>query len=324
MTKHALPPAHKIGCYCPTCVLHEWDEHHAEMLEDISRAAEAATVAKANDALARANAPFNEGDWAEYCIYTAAVNNRAAGVPELQTFDCPDHPVDWRVFDVYGWLQSPMRQAQLDWQAQERTKLLELAREEGRQTGRQSSLEGGYSASSDLCGPSSTNKFEGTRYEALEDTGDLPSMADVEALFQETFVLPDNASLREIKRFERACEDAALKGYECSPNCGCRVSILPTGYDERKAIPVATGALDYFPLAIAAVAQLSLVANEQHSPGEPLHWAREKSTDEANTLLRHFMERGARDADGQRHSAKVAWRALALLQKEIEQDDGAL
>ncbi|HEY7680676.1 MAG TPA: hypothetical protein VIC04_09190, partial [Terriglobia bacterium] len=40
--------------------------------------------------------------------------------------------------------------------------------------------------------------------------------------------------------------------------------------------------------------------------------------DEADALLRHFIERGTLDTDGIRHSAKVAWRALALLQKEIE------
>jgi len=34
--------------------------------------------------------------------------------------------------------------------------------------------------------------------------------------------------------------------------------------------------------------------------------------------MRHFVERGTLDTDGVRHSAKVVWRALALLQKEIE------
>jgi len=31
------------------------------------------------------------------------------------------------------------------------------------------------------------------------------------------------------------------------------------------------------------------------------------------------MERGTYDTDGIRHSAKLAWRALALLQKELEE-----
>ncbi len=96
--------------------------------------------------------------------------------------------------------------------------------------------------------------------------------------------------------------------------------ILPNDPKDRKAIPIATGFIDYFPDAIAAVAQVSQVCNEQHNPGEPLHWAREKSTDEADALMRHFLERGDIDGDGLRHSAKLAWRALALLQKEIENE----
>lgn len=93
---------------------------------------------------------------------------------------------------------------------------------------------------------------------------------------------------------------------------------LPTAAAERKNIPIVTGFCDYFPDAIAAVAELSRVANEQHNPGQPLHWAREKSTDHADCIGRHLLERGTIDTDGQRHSAKLAWRALALLQTEIE------
>ena len=88
----------------------------------------------------------------------------------------------------------------------------------------------------------------------------------------------------------------------------------------RKAIPLATGCVDYFPDALQAVAAVSRVGNEQHNPGKPLFWDRSKSGDEADALLRHFVERGTVDTDGLRHSAKVAWRALALLQKEIEQE----
>lgn len=90
-----------------------------------------------------------------------------------------------------------------------------------------------------------------------------------------------------------------------------------TGYAERKAQPIVTGVLDYFPLAILAIAEVSADGNAQHNPGEPLHWAREKSQDEANTEARHLLERGERDGKVL-HSAKRAWRALADLQKEIE------
>ena len=88
----------------------------------------------------------------------------------------------------------------------------------------------------------------------------------------------------------------------------------------RKEYPVATGVLDYFPDAIMMVSRVSFIGNQQHNPDQPLHWDRSKSKDEADALLRHFIQRGTIDTDGVRHSAKVAWRALALLQKEIEAD----
>ena len=88
----------------------------------------------------------------------------------------------------------------------------------------------------------------------------------------------------------------------------------------RKETPLARGVLDYFPDALAAVAQTSFIGNEQHNPGEELHWAKEKSTDHADCILRHMVDRGTIDDDGIRHSAKVAWRALAMLQIEIEKE----
>lgn len=93
---------------------------------------------------------------------------------------------------------------------------------------------------------------------------------------------------------------------------------LPTDAGARKATPIATGFIDYFPDAIAAIASLSQVGNEQHNPGKPLFWDRSKSGDESDALMRHFLERGTIDSDGVRHSTKVAWRALAMLQKELE------
>jgi hypothetical protein len=90
----------------------------------------------------------------------------------------------------------------------------------------------------------------------------------------------------------------------------------------RKAVPVVTGVLDYFPDALVAVAELSRVGNDQHNPGQPLHWSRGKSNDHPDCLGRHLLDRGKFDTDGVRHSAKVAWRALAILQLEIEADEG--
>ena len=96
---------------------------------------------------------------------------------------------------------------------------------------------------------------------------------------------------------------------------------LPTDPKERKHVPLYSGVLMYFPDALAAVAACSQKGNDQHSPGQPLHWDRNKSTDELDALMRHVMEAGTIDTDGIRHSAKVAWRALANLQKELELTD---
>ena len=74
-------------------------------------------------------------------------------------------------------------------------------------------------------------------------------------------------------------------------------------------------------VALAAVAALSQIGNEQHNPGTALHWDRSKSGDEWDALTRHLLEVGTYDTDGVRHAAKVAWRALAGLQKELEQAD---
>ncbi len=98
-------------------------------------------------------------------------------------------------------------------------------------------------------------------------------------------------------------------------------SIYATTAAERKAAPLCTGVLDYFPDALMEIARVSKKGNDQHNPGEPLHWAKEKSTDHADAMLRHQKDRGKLDTDGQRHSAKVAWRALAQLQVELENEE---
>ncbi len=112
-----------------------------------------------------------------------------------------------------------------------------------------------------------------------------------------------------------------IQSYPGEPPARQQQDIIPTTGKtaaERKASPIARGVLDYFPDAILEVANVSFVGNEQHNPGEAMHWAKEKSTDEADCIVRHLIDRGTRDTDGLRHSAKVAWRALALLQREID------
>ena len=84
---------------------------------------------------------------------------------------------------------------------------------------------------------------------------------------------------------------------------------------ERKDMPIHTGVMLYFPDALAAVSRVSKAGNNKHNPGEPLHWARGKSTDQTDCLARHMLTLDAKDPDsGETERAHVAWRALADLQ----------
>lgn len=99
--------------------------------------------------------------------------------------------------------------------------------------------------------------------------------------------------------------------------------MLPTTDAERKALPLWTGVVMYFPDALLAVAAVSKAGNDQHNPGEPLHWQRDKSTDQMNTATRHMLDHALgnrKDEDGTYHLAKAAWRLLAALQLAIEAD----
>lgn len=93
----------------------------------------------------------------------------------------------------------------------------------------------------------------------------------------------------------------------------------------RKRYPITSGFLDYFPDAVQAGAEVSFVGNLKHNPGEPMHHARGKSSDHADCIARHLVERGGfvdEEIDGKvyriRHSAALFWRAGALLQEELE------
>lgn len=90
---------------------------------------------------------------------------------------------------------------------------------------------------------------------------------------------------------------------------------------KRKSTPIFDGVLAYFPDAIAEVAHCSRIANEQHNAGQPMHWNKSASADELGSLTRHLVDiaRGEEiDDDGILHRAKIAWRALASLQRYLD------
>lgn len=91
----------------------------------------------------------------------------------------------------------------------------------------------------------------------------------------------------------------------------------------RKGQPVFSGVMMYFPDALLAISEHSLAANAKHNPGEPMRWAKEKSSDQADCIARHLIDIGpnwdAVDSEfGSLHATALAWRALALLQTVLE------
>ena len=140
---------------------------------------------------------------------------------------------------------------------------------------------------------------------AVDTTAQSPAESDVA---KQTYICGKAEGV--IDRYRVALDK--LNEIEDYPDCA---EVLKM---QRKERPIASGVLDYFPDALAAVAYCSHIGNEQHNPGETLHWDRDKSKDHADCMIRHYMDRGTVDNDGVLHSAKMAWRALALLQVEIE------
>lgn len=111
-------------------------------------------------------------------------------------------------------------------------------------------------------------------------------------------------------------------------NCGLPESAV------RKMLPVGTLISQYFPDALLAVSAVAYVGNEKHNPGEPMHWARGKSDDHLECDARHLIDSQRSGSewdvttlkDGRSfavlHLAQHAWRALALLQLEVERQGG--
>lgn len=96
---------------------------------------------------------------------------------------------------------------------------------------------------------------------------------------------------------------------------------LPIDAALRKRLQLYTFMFEYFPEAWLAIVDVARAGNDQHNPGEPMHWAREKSKDQMNALFNHLVDYGLgekKDTDGCYHLAKMLWRGMAQLQLDIE------
>ena len=88
---------------------------------------------------------------------------------------------------------------------------------------------------------------------------------------------------------------------------------------DRKSQPVYSGFLKYFPNATKYVSYVSKVGNDQHHADKPLHWDKSKSSDEPDAMVRHLIDHSINpiDDDGVLHLGKVAWRAMANLERYL-------
>lgn len=99
-----------------------------------------------------------------------------------------------------------------------------------------------------------------------------------------------------------------------------KAALRPRNSAERKAEPIHSGVVKYFPDALAAVARHSKKSNVKHNgPDAPLGWAREKSGDHEDCLIRHDLAPDMVDPEtGEIEAVARAWRALADLQLREE------
>lgn len=118
---------------------------------------------------------------------------------------------------------------------------------------------------------------------------------------------------------DRDCGDCPARGTHTISPGAPRQRVIDADSATRKTYPMAMGLLDYFPDALAEVSKISYLGNQKHNPGEPMHHARGKSMDHADCIIRHLVGRGGFDGE-LRESAALAWRALALLQEELERE----
>lgn len=118
------------------------------------------------------------------------------------------------------------------------------------------------------------------------------------------------------------------------------MSIFGHDYKGRKNLPIFHFLTRYFPKALVEVTRVCVAGNAQHNKDLELfdiNWSRGKSTDQLNTAMRHMMDHaisgpldeeppevlaalGLAEGESTYHLAKAAWRILAALELQIEED----
>jgi hypothetical protein len=135
------------------------------------------------------------------------------------------------------------------------------------------------------------------------------------------------AKLKESDKWEApAYVHPSLEEPKAPPKLPRGSAVLPTDSAVRKSLPVYSGVVKYFPLALLRVGEVSRIGNDKHNPGEPLHWSRDKSADHMDAAVRHIMDYASgqkNDPSGSKHLANAIWRQMAQLQLDEEADDAS-
>jgi hypothetical protein len=156
----------------------------------------------------------------------------------------------------------------------------------------------------------------------MEDEWNDHVAENMSNMISDYYMHPDCKSA--IEEVDAVCNDIIedshiiSRGRNVSKESCCNKVDSRSEATKRKETPVYSGFIKYFPDAINAIARCSFAGQQQHAPDQPLQWHRDKSGDEGDSLMRHLLEAGTVDSDGVRHSVKCAWRALGLVQKELE------
>lgn len=105
--------------------------------------------------------------------------------------------------------------------------------------------------------------------------------------------------------------------------------MMDFGGINSKDCPVYSGVLKYFPLALPAVARVSVAGDRKFNPGNdgPPIWNRRLSSRHEDAILTHSIKAEYEEIDpelGVPHVAARAWRALAALQEYEERRLGLL
>jgi len=116
--------------------------------------------------------------------------------------------------------------------------------------------------------------------------------------------------LNHFKKRREAALAAPTKLADCDPkpNVMSVSKVFPEDDAERAKYPIGTFITEYFPNALAALAKHSWESNEKHNPGEPVHWAKDKSIGNIDRVFRHLIDN---------EKVHAAWRLLELIEREI-------